>query len=181
MDAYIHSEPVQLQQRWITASFRASYFSRPPEGAHLVYLLQALGRQDVGLRAFDARLVSSTPLEASDAMVLAHDDHLTRSYLWVLGAYEVMRIIHARSRVAKVVHDRVLDELYRVFNRLRIPLAKLEPAGQHKESDSHVAFPAINSVYGVAWQVAEDVFISRGELSDRMLQYLESLPAVRHD
>ena len=65
------------------------------------------------------------------------------------------------------------ESLKKEFNRLRIPLAKMEPASAHKETDSHIAYPAINRQKGIAWQVAQNVYITRQELADRLLAALE--------
>ena len=54
-----------------------------------------------------------------------------------------------------------------------MPLAKFEPAERHQKTDFHIAYPVLNSDYGVAWQVSEDAFISRGELADQFLHLLE--------
>lgn len=142
--------------------------------------LHALGFLDEGLTEIDQRYVAGEGYIFPDSGIMAFNAHLTQSYLWVLGAYEIVRVLHERSRIAGIVRDRRLEGLYRAFTRLRVPLAKFEPAGKHKETDGHIAFPVLNSRYGLAWQVAEDKFIARGELSDSFLEYLESLPPVSH-
>lgn len=146
----------------------------------MVATIQALGFLDEGLMVVDARYVAGEGYIDGDKGILAFSAHVTQSYLWVLGTYEIVRIFRANSRLAGVSKDDQLEGLYEIFTRLRIPLAKFEPAGKHRETDSHVAFPALNSVYGVAWQVAEDTYIARGELSDRFLGYLESSPPIAH-
>jgi hypothetical protein len=60
-------------------------------------------------------------------------------------------------------------ELKHHIERLRIPLAKMESARKHP-TDNPIAYPAISREFGIAWQIAADVFISRRELSDKLLR-----------
>lgn len=182
MDNDLRYPPMTIPRshRWTAGSFRAAHIAGPQERTSLVATLQALGRLDEALTRVDALCVAGDGYITSEDGIMAFDAHLTQSYLWVLGAYEIVRVLHERSRVEKVVSDRHLDGLYRSFTRLRVPLAKFEPAGKHRETDGHMAYPALNPVYGIAWQVAENTFIARGELSDGLLQYLESLPPIEH-
>jgi hypothetical protein len=76
------------------------------------------------------------------------------------------------------VEDEALTTLLRKFERLRMPLAKFEAAGRHKKTDLKIAYPALNSQHGIAWQVSENTFISRGELADEFLALLESWRAA---
>lgn len=39
--------------------------------------------------------------------------------------------------------DKKLESIYRNFTRVRIPLAKFEPAGKHRETDGHLALPVL--------------------------------------
>jgi hypothetical protein len=151
-------------ERWVKASFVTARYEH-----FMPATVQGLGRIDQILYVEDQRLVSE-PLESAEPSDLTL--HITLSHLWVLGAYEVLRTIHQRCREGGGVDESVRDVLRR-FERLRIPLAKFEPAGRHKETDTKIAYPALNAQYGVAWQVAEDVFIPRGELSDEFLMLLE--------
>ena len=151
-------------ERWVKASFVTARYED-----HIPVTIQGLGRIDQLLYAEDQRLVSQ-PLENAEPSALTL--HITLSHLWVLGAYEALRTIHQRCREGTGVDEPVRDVLRR-FERLRIPLAKFEPSGRHRETDTKIAYPAINAQYGVAWQVANDVFIPRGELSDEFLVLLE--------
>jgi hypothetical protein len=112
-------------------------------------------------------------------------DRLTLSYLWVLGAYEVVRTIDQWAKR----HDSVWESELRAritdtkqeIARIRVPLAKLEPSGRYRHSDSPVAYPTIDSKSGIAWHIAPDVVVSRRELADHILQLLSSLAAVTGD
>lgn len=141
--------------------------------------IQSLGRLDVKLIAEDAGFLKDfeikiNNLEANDLL----NDRITISYLWVLGAYESIRTICQRIRenenlVSSDIAEK-FNNLKRKFNRLRVPLAKMEPASTHRATDSHIAYPGININLGIAWQVAEKTLISRRELSDEFLEVLEA-------
>ena len=107
---------------------------------------------------------------SSDLGALSY--HITLSYLWVLGAYEIIRSIRQRNKKAGL-NDEKLTSLLRKFERLRMPLAKFEPANRHKRTDSEIAYPALNDLHGITWQISEEVFISRGELANEFLSLLE--------
>lgn len=103
------------------------------------------------------------------------------SRFWVLGAYELVRTIERQLRPApgeqsSDIHVAAV-ELKRRFERLRIPLAKYEPARRHPE-DWPVAYPDLNKATAlVGWWVAPEQFVSRRELADALLDFLESLVA----
>lgn len=56
-----------------------------------------------------------------------------------------------------------------------MPLAKMEPARAHKETDSSTAYPVVNLERGIGWQVAAEVFVTRQELADGLLACLDAL------
>jgi hypothetical protein len=147
--------------------------------------LQGLGRLDAQIIDKDrARLIARNGEHPSGLLnePVELSERLTLSYLWVLGAYEVVRALDQRFRESTNVEARVHSdscELRRKFERVRMPLAKFEAAKRHKDTDSHVAFPALNERHGIAWQVAEGEFIARAELSDLLLAFLERLRVTR--
>lgn len=157
--------------RWVNSSHTAAKYE-----TFMVVSIQGLGRLDHDLYEQD-KLISKNP----EALSLGGDPgalsyHITLSYLWVLGAYEVIRSM--RQRIKDLgVQDEALTTLLRKFERLRMPLAKFEVAHRHKK-DSRIAYPALNSQYGIAWQVSENTFISRGELADELLALLEGWRAA---
>ncbi|WP_246356603.1 hypothetical protein [Pseudomonas gingeri] len=103
--------------------------------------------------------------------------HVTQSYLWVLGAYEVVRTLTQRMSENQCNDPSQVFENFRQvktrFARVRVPLAKFEPASIHKKTDSHIAYPGFSFNLGIAWQVSEGVIVSRRELSDALLNALE--------
>jgi hypothetical protein len=144
--------------RWVNSSHTAAKYE-----TFMVVSIQGLGRLDHDLYEQD-KLISKNPEALSlggDPGALSH--HITLSYLWVLGAYEVIRSIRQRIRQLGV-QDEALTTLLRKFERLRMPLAKFETSDRHKKTDSRIAYPALNSQYGIAWQVSENTFFQEGSL-----------------
>lgn len=100
------------------------------------------------------------------------------SYLLVLGAYEAIRTLNQRFREmqsAAVQRHQASTELKHFFERIRIPLAKFEPSYKHRTTDFAFPRPGIEDERGIAWEVARDVVISRSQLSEEFLAFLESL------
>ena len=126
--------------------------------------------KDIGFRKL------RTTLEGSSDEWVQLTESITLAYLWVLGTYEVIRTIDQRYKELGLSAERERSlKLKQIFERLRIPLAKLEPAKRHKETDFSFAYPALNESHGIAWKVSDTTVISRGELSSAFLEFLESL------
>jgi len=146
----------------------------------MVPLAQRLGKLDATLIEEDGRLIklSSKDLE-SIPETLSLNDHITFSYLWILGTYELIRTLDQRCKEKPSLLDEQLRNDVRntkySFERLRIPLAKMEPAQRHRQTDYTIAYPAINPRLGIAWKVSDDMFISRRELSDLFLNLLRRM------
>lgn len=143
----------------------------------LTILGNQLARLDVELIGEEVSLVKNArPLEGGGRHI-EFGRQLTFSYLWVLGAYELVRVLHQRQRDnIPFFRERLPDArpLKKRFERLRIPLAKLEPARKHKATDFSVAFPVMDTERpSIGWVVAPGVRITRRELSDELLAFLE--------
>ena len=87
----------------------------------------------------------------------------------------MVRTLNQRCNTSDLI-DATLKEQIRNFKnkieRLRIPLAKMEFAKRHRK-DSPIAYPVISREFGVAWQLAQNIFVTRRELSDDLLKLLE--------
>lgn len=159
-------------ERWVRASFATVRFEQV-----MCMTIQSLGRLDASLiEGDDLFLADFESNRTSLNEILKFNDRFTMSYLWVLGGYEVVRTICQRIKDNRddIPHEIAVkfESLKKEFNRLRVPLAKMEAASAHKSTDSHFAYPAINA-RGIAWQVSQDVFITRLDLSDQLLEALE--------
>ncbi|WP_217548835.1 hypothetical protein [Pantoea sp. GbtcB22] len=136
--------------------------------------LQYLGTLDSRLIPDDAEVVKTgfpkTPYNDLS-------DHITASYLWVLGMYELVRTLDQFARPAdSPLHDvyQDINSYKRKINRLRIPLAKMEAAKSNPD-DSPIAYPGLHQVHGMAWQLGDKDWITRRELSDEALQLFERI------
>lgn len=163
--------------RWKMASFALLQFE-----PFLAQTLQQLGKIDASLYEKDGRYREIRV--RNDAKPGEWDElfeSTTLAYLWVLGAYEVIRTVDQRFRelgLHAAGQYKQSTTIKHSFERVRIPLAKLEPANRHKSTDKGFAYPTLNASHGLGWTVAEGVVISRGELSTELLEFLEGLRLV---
>lgn len=161
-------------ERWIKLSIGLIRFE-----PHLMELVQSLGDIDVKLCKIDEILVDDYCQKNISPDYEDIQGHVTQSYLWVLGAYEVVRMLTQRMSENQYNDPPQILERFRQvkarFARVRVPLAKFEPASIHKKTDSHIAFPGFAFDAGVAWKVSEGVIVSRRELSDELLNALEHI------
>jgi len=154
-------------ERWIKASVAAGKFE-----VFMMSTVQSLGRLDLVLSEQSNTLVGRFPAER-ESMEFSREmnDHMTLAYLWVLGAYEILRSIAQRLRM----QPKRFKEAKAYFERIRIPLAKYEPAKKYASTDSAVAYPIFHFQHGVGWQVNQSTVFTRSELSREFLEGLESL------
>jgi hypothetical protein len=165
-------------ERWDRGSFATVRFEQV-----MCITIQSLGRIDDSLIEGDELFLAdfeNTRNSLSENLKL--HDRFTLSYLWVLGSYEVVRTICQRIEENRNgIPDEIVAKfksLKNEFNRLRVPLAKMEAASAHKNTDTHFAYPAINTRVGIVWQVSPDVFITRRDLSDQLLETLEFFRSI---
>lgn len=165
-------------ERWALVSTRLRKVD-----LYLTILIQSLGKLDSQLVIEDERLLKKMPLDASDPDAIQTSielgDHITLSYLWVLGAYELVRTLDAYCRenpevFGEEINQRI-NETKKYFARVRVPLSKLKPANGHEKTDYQIAYPAMD-LQGVAWQINPTTIICRRDLSDRLLDLFEEFP-----
>ena len=160
-------------ERWLKVSIGLARFD-----PYVPSLVQSLGQMDAPLCETDVSLVEKYKQggNANEDYELIQG-HLTHSYLWILGSYEVIRTLTQSIKENK--SDDPVEVLERFqnakkrFARLRIPLAKFDPAQAHINTDFKIAYPGFDYEIGIAWQVNDEVVISRQELSDLFLETLE--------
>lgn len=161
-------------QMWISFSHAVAKIE-----PFMVPIVQGLGRLDAWL-VFESERYGSLPTEVrtTAAESIALNDRITLSYLWVLGAYELIRSIDQRKGIVRGFSDAVkqlIGETKMYFNRVRVPLAKMEPAHQFKDSDGRIAYPYNHDSLGAAWRVSKTTVIARIDLSDHLLELLEEI------
>jgi hypothetical protein len=142
--------------------------------------VQGLGKLDAVFSARDAAYLQLPQRERESVeRSVELTERFTESYPWVLGAYEIIRTMDQRVREnAGLVNDetsRLIRDAKHKFERVRVPLAKFEAAKRHSDTDSSVAFPALNPQHGIAWCVADNVFVTRRELSECFMALLRAV------
>lgn len=150
----------------------------------MVVMFQGLGKLDAQLNWQDQKFLQLSREERGTfESSLELTDRFVLSRLWVLGAYEGIRTLSQRFTARPdQVSNRLRERTARVkqeFARVRMPLAKLEAAGSHRNTDLSEALPALDKRHGISWKVAKRVFVPRGKLSDRLLSLLQAIARER--
>jgi hypothetical protein len=173
----IPSDPVESTERWerwVKVSVGLGRFEQ-----QMMWGIQQIGRIDGRLIQADDKWTQRFVAGAlSPDEQTAVSEHITASQHWVLGAYEFLRTLCDRLNVddlEKTPEDvrQWAEDVKRRFARLRMPLAKLEPASKYSKEDWSAAKPGMLAGKGVCWKVNETTTISRIELSDALLEVLE--------
>lgn len=161
--------------RWVSVSHSVDTLE-----PGLAVFIQGLGKIDAQL-VFEDMIFKAMPAEKRGAFeeAIKLTDRFTMSQLWVLGAYEIVRTLSQRAKEKpKAITKRLASRIHsakRAFERLRIPLAKLEPANRHKKTDFPIARPALHKEQGISWRVAQRAFVPRRKLSDSLYTLLSAI------
>lgn len=152
---------------WLIVSYVCDEFA-----PFLRDIVQGLGVVDHRLLVDDERFnVLSDNDKCVDEESMEFHYRRTISYLWVLGAYEVLRTMDQRAKQCPSISDDGKDAIKNLkdkFARLRMPLAKLE-AKKSSKSDWNIAWPSSNLDGPVSWQISTATQILRIELSEEFL------------
>lgn len=102
--------------------------------------------------------------------------HYTLSFLWVFGAYELVRTVveaigRQKLKLPKGIPQRLTELRDKRLGRLRMPLAKVQASGQF-QTDSAIPPASLRKNKGTTWEVNSGVAISRKEVSDELLSIL---------
>jgi hypothetical protein len=169
---YAHSLDLERNKRWGDVSHKFNSFT-----PFVAVTIQGLGTLDSKLTIEDEILVKTGKPKNPFGNL---NDLITQSYLWVLGVYELIRSLEQRAKNDNLFFPKFKQDLKNLkleFARIRIPLSKFEPASGHADTDSAIAFPAFINGQGIGWKISEQFWISRRELSDKMLNLLEKMSA----
>lgn len=161
--------------RWVSVSHGVDALA-----PGLAVFIQGLGKIDAKLVHDDAAFRTLPPdVRGTVRESIRLTDRFTLSHLWVLGAYEATRTIDERVRKApKVLTKRLGQRILttkKAFARIRMPLAKFEPAAAHRRTDFSIACPAMHRELGISWKVAKRIFVPRRHLSDKLLALLGAI------
>ncbi len=146
----------------------------------MIPIVQGLGNLDAKLIVEDDRYLK-LPKTSRDTIEESMNltERFTLSYLWVLGTYELVRTLTQRCReTGNLLGENLVQDVIKLkqdIERLRIPLAKMEPSRRHQKSDAPIAYPAIHNEFGISWRVSQSTYIARREISDKFLSLLEQI------
>jgi hypothetical protein len=107
------------------------------------------------------------------------NDNIILAQLWVLGCYEVIRTIEQYLREHKNSNFNKSEILFRetkhFYERIRMPLAKLEPAKRSKGKDFNIAMPGYSTSASMVWKINNEEFIAREDLAYSFIDCLKIL------
>jgi hypothetical protein len=161
----------ERNERWLKVSIGLMRFEE-----HTMPFVQQLGRMEVRLIQADETWPDrffQQNLSYEDGAAL--HEHITLSYLWMLGTYEFIRTLFDRvktdtdEKTPEEVRN-ILLEAKRRFTRVRVPLAKMEAASKYSNEDGPIAYPGVKRGAGLAWQLNPNTIVTRRELSDALLE-----------
>ncbi|MBI3750226.1 MAG: hypothetical protein HY263_01035 [Chloroflexi bacterium] len=176
--------------RWVAAQHGVAAQLGVGIGVHVALRIQSVGRLSAYLDRLDepygdARCIAGLS-QIDDALRV--QDYLYLSHLWVLDAYELVRLLGAMVRtgswqpvspVAEKV-NKVRDDLAQV----RVPLAKyehlakLQPKGYERNAlpGDSIPFWVLVPSRGAAWLLdPADPPIARGDLGREVLELVETI------
>lgn len=169
---------------WVKVSFK--WIRDASRDSLLPHHIQLLGIEDAelrGIRYNDIFDENDTPKEDSYGILLV-ERYQIKAHLWVLGAYEVIRMLSQRIREdINLTSDTAMETIQsakKLFERVRIPIAKFEASKRHQKTDYQVALPGIGP-NGIAWQVSDDVIISQELLSDEFHKMMSTITPAKYD
>lgn len=163
---------------WVRVSFR---WIRDADSAEVIpHHIQMLGIVDAQLRGIrkDDIYNADGSLKEDCYEILMLEHYQIKAHLWVLGAYELVRMISQRVREDDSLTTensiKIIHETKKQFERVRIPLAKLEASKRHKRTDFPIAYTGIGA-NGLGWQVSKNCIISQEFLSNSLHNMLASI------
>ena len=137
----------------------------------------------LSLKRLDSSLWLRTPrlIKIRDSLDKAtNSDHdllqetIGDAFFWALGAYEIIRTLdqRCRSKHAGTALEAHFRDTKHFLERVRVPLAKLEPSRRHGVSDFSYARAVLARGKGYAWGVSNGTNILFTEASDRVVSTL---------
>lgn len=170
INEYLTSIDIERNKRWVDVSHKFESFT-----PLVAITIQGLGSLDSKLTIEDENLIKTGKPKNPWGDL---KDLLTLSYLWVLGAYELIRSLEQRSKEDNLFFPMFKQDLKKLkleFARIRVPLSKFEPASSHIDTDYSFAYPVLVSGLGTGWKTSEQFWISRRELADQLLILFEKM------
>lgn len=155
---------------WIKVSL--SWMRNDPSGITFTRI-QGLGLIDAELYDINRHDVNKT----TENGLTIYDYVNIKSYLWLLGVYELFRMMDQRIRENPEIANKnasvLINRAKIEFERIRVPMAKLEKARRFKDDYCVPKLGANEEQLG--WQINNDEIIYYRYLSDLTLDTLNQL------
>lgn len=144
----------------------------------LVGNAQGLGILDVELIEEFPKLKINSQLDEDRLRKLRH---ITLSELWVMGAYELVRLINDINKKRNFLKENAREELKIVltnFTNIRIPLTKFQKQGEKRLYSKIATKNLFDSDKGIGWSLydgKEKEVVYRRDLGDLLLKLLDAI------
>lgn len=167
---YMTEIDIERRASWIGCAHKMDAIDELLNGA-----FQGLGSVDAKLIVEDKKILDGNVSNPFGDL----SDHLTQSYLWILGAYEIIRTLSQFSDSGSSnpysTDKEKIRSLKHEFELVRIPLAKYEAAKKNPNGYTF-AYPILVPNHGAGWLIGQNQAVTRRDLSDKFLKLVEELP-----
>ena len=163
-------------------------------GRHLKWIDNSLGLMHIemllvgnaqGLGILDVELIEEFPELKINSQLdedrLKKLRHITLSELWVMGAYELIRLIDEMNKKRSFLKENPKENLKKVlstFTKVRIPLTKFQKEGEKRLYSKIATKNLFDSEKGVGWDFYDgkkkEIFY-RKDLGDLFLELLREI------
>lgn len=139
-----------------------------------------------GLGILDVDLIEEFPKlkvnEQSEEDCLKKLRHITLSELWVMGTYELIRLINDINKQRNFLKESTKEKLKKtltIFTEVRVPLTKFQKEGKEKRLYSKIATKNIFDLdKGLGWNFYDGInkeVVYRRDLGDLFLELLKEI------
>jgi hypothetical protein len=144
----------------------------------LIGNVQGLGILDVELIEEFPKLEINSQLDEDRLKKLRH---ITISELWVMGAYELIRLIDEINKKRSLINENSKEKLKKtlsIFTKVRIPLTKFQKEGEKRLYSKIATKNVFDLEKGLGWSFYDgknkEIFY-RKDLGDLFLELLEEI------
>ncbi len=162
---------------WVKSSFNLQFVE-----LLLLSQVQGLGKIDVELIEEFPQLKLESKNEEDR---ITKNRYVTLSELWVMGAYELLRVLNQILKANNGVDENSkakVKEAFILFQEIRVPLVKFEKTEKERTKRrlySQITWPFFDKEKGIGWTLNDGSGnpkkICRKDLSDKLLETLEGI------
>lgn len=140
---------------------------------HISQNIQNIGKMDIELVELKKHLSINELRVGNMEQTLLLNELSFKEYLWVIAAFEVLRVVREFALIKK---EKDFEILYEIFKKIRIPLAKAKRPDDTRGCNytNNYDIPAlVISENDVVWQISSKKFVSREFLADKMYNFFK--------